>query len=120
MERLTQEVTGALNAVSDSGVKSNEVFADNLRLTLMPLVEAVVASSDVHKALAASVESSNRGIEAANARLLDELMGKIDLISNPETRLLAASEEAFGPSLESIANATQALDHVPASDVRTA
>jgi len=120
VERLTQEVSGALNAVSDCAVKSNEALAENLRSALLPLVEAVVASSDVHKALAASVESSNRGIEAANAGLLDELMGKIDLISNPETRLSAASEEAFGSSLESIANATLALDHVPASDVRTA
>ena len=47
-------------------------------------------------------------------------MGKIDLINNPQMRALGVSEEASGPSLESIANATLALDNVTAADVRTA
>lgn len=120
VERLSKEVTGALNSLSDSGLKSNEALAENLRSALMPLVEAVVASNDVHKTLAASVESSNRNIESSHSQLLDELMGKIDLINNPEMRPLAISEEASGPSLESIADATLALDNVTAADVRTA
>jgi predicted transcriptional regulator len=120
VERLTHEVTGALNSVSDCAVKSNEALAENLRLTLMPLVEAVVASNDVHKTLAASDESNNRNIETSHSQLLDELMGKIDLINNPQMRALGVSEEASGPSLESIANATLALDNVTATDVRTA
>ncbi len=102
VERLSKEVTGALNSLSDSDLKSNEALAENLRSALMPLVEAVVASNDVHKTLAASVESSNRNIESSHSQLLDELMGKIDLINNPEMRPLAISEEASGPSLESI------------------
>jgi len=120
VERLTQEVTGALNAVSDCAIKSNEALAENLRSTLMPLVEAVVVSNDIHKTLAASVESSTRNIETTHSQLLDELIGKIDLINNPDMRSLAISEEASGPSLESIADATLALDNVTAADVRTA
>ena len=120
MERLTREITGALNAVSDCAIKSNEALAENLRSTLMPLVEAVVVSNDIHKTLAASVESSTRNIETTHSQLLDELMGKIDLINNPDMRSLAISEEPSGPSLESIADATLAFDNVTAADVRTA
>ena len=120
VERITQEVAGALNAINQAGVKSNEALAETLRATLMPLVEAVVASNDVHKTLAASVESSTRSIETAHAQLVEELVGKIELISNPQMLPLTVGTEVSGPSLESIADATLALDIVPAADVRTA
>lgn len=120
VERMTQEVTGALTTINRAGIKSNEAFAENLRSTLMPLVEAVAASNDAHKSLVASVESSHRSIETANSHLMDELMSKIDLISTPQERSLSASEEASGASLESIVDATQALRNATATDVRTA
>jgi len=120
VERMSQEVTGALNAMSHASIKSNEAFADSLRSTLTPLVEAVLASNDVHKTLAANVESSNHSIETAHAHLLDELMGKIDLINKPEGRSLSVNEEASVPSLESIADATLARENETTADVRTA
>ncbi|MNS72821.1 hypothetical protein D3C72_1062410 [compost metagenome] len=120
VERITQEVAGALNAINHAGVKSDEALAENLRATLMPLVEAVVASNDMHKTLAASIESSNRRIETAHAQLVEELVGKIELISNPQMLPLPIGSEVSGPSLESIADATLALDIVPAADARTA
>jgi hypothetical protein len=120
LERITREVTGALNNINESCIKSNEAFADSLSSTLMPLVDAVVASNDVHKTLAASVESSSRSFETTHSQLLDELMGKIDLINKPEMQTLAVSELASAPSLESIADATLARESVPAIDVRTA
>lgn len=120
LERITQEVTGALNNINESCIKGNEAFADSLSSTLMPLVEAVVASNDVHKTLAASVESSNRSFETTHSQLLDELMGKIDLINKPEMQTLAVSDVASAQSLESIADATLARESMPAIDVRTA
>jgi hypothetical protein len=120
VERMTQEVTGALTTINRAGIKSNEAFADNLRSTLMPLVEAVAASNEAHKSLVASVESSHRSIEMTNSQLMDELMGKIDLISTPQERSLSASEEASKSSLETIVDATQAPGNVAAADVRTA
>jgi predicted transcriptional regulator len=120
VERMTKEVTGALTTINRAGIKSNEAFADNLRSTLMPLVEAVAASNEAHKSLVASVESSHRSIETANSLLMDELIGKIDLISTPQERTLSASEEVSRSSLESIVDATQALGNIAAADVRTA
>lgn len=120
VERMTQEVTGALTTINRAGIKSNEAFADNLRSTLLPLVEAVAASNEAHKSLVASVESSHRSIETTNSHLMDELMSKIDLISTPQERSLSAGEEVSVSSLESIADATQALGNVTVADVRTA
>lgn len=120
VERMTKEVTGALTTINRAGIKSNEAFADNLRSTLMPLVEAVAASNESHKSLVASVESSHRRIETANSLLMDELISKIDLISTPQERTLSASEEVSRSSLESIVDATQALGNIAAADVRTA
>lgn len=120
VERMTQEVTGAMTAINRAGIKSNEAFADNLRSTLMPLVEAVASSNEAHKSLIASVESSQRSIEITNAQMMDELMGKIDLISTTRERSLSASEGASKPSLETIIDVTQALDNVAAADVRIA
>lgn len=121
VERMTQEVTGALTTINRAGIKSNEAFADNLRSTLVPLVEAVAASNDAHKSLVASVESSHRSIETANSHLMNELMGKIDLISTSQERSLAAYEEGSGASLESMPDATLVVDgSVIATDVRTA
>lgn len=120
VERMTQEVSGALTTINRAGIKSNEAFADNLRSTLLPLVEAVAASNEAHKSLVASVESSHRSVEMTNSHLMDELMSKIDLISTPQERSLSAGEEVFVSSLESIADATQALGNVTETDVRTA
>lgn len=121
VERMTQEVTGALTTINRAGIKSNEAFADNLRSTLVPLVEAVAASNDAHKSLVASVESSHRSIETANSHLMNELMGKIDLISTSQERSLAAYEEVSGSSLESMPDATLVVDSsVTTTDVRTA
>lgn len=120
VERMTQEVTGALTTINRAGIKSNETFAESLRSTLMPLVEAVAASNDAHKSLVASVESSHRSIETANSHLMDELMNKIDLISAHQERSLSASEEASGASLESIVDATQALRNATTTDMRIA
>jgi hypothetical protein len=120
VERMTQEVTGALTTINRAGIKSNEAFADNLRSTLIPLVEAVAASNEAHKSLVASVESSHRSIETTNSHLMDELMSKIDLISTPQYPSLTAIEEVSRPSLESIVDATQALGHVAVADARTA
>jgi archaellum component FlaC len=120
VERMTQEVTGALTTISRAGIKSNEAFAENLRSTLVPLVEAVAASNDAHKSLVTSVESNHRSIETANSHLMNELMNKIDLISTSQERSSSASEEVTGSSLDSIVDATQALRDVVAADVRTA
>lgn len=120
LERFTQEVTGALNAISVAGIKNNEALADNMRITLTPLVEAVMASTDAHKVLAANVESSNRDFETAHSNLLDELMGKIDLISNPEMRSTNIGETLSESSLESITEATLALENKSPADMRTA
>jgi biopolymer transport protein ExbB/TolQ len=119
-ERFTQEVTGALNAISVAGIKNNEALADNMRTTLTPLVDAVMASTDAHKTLAANVESSNRDLETAHSQLLDELMGKIDLISNADIRVPSVGEPTSGPSLESITEATLARENSSPADVRTA
>lgn len=120
VERMSQDVMGALSAISTAGIKSNEALADSLRATLAPLVDAVVASNEVHKTLAASVESSHRSIETTQSHLLDELLSKIDLISKPEVLSQSASEDALKPSLESIVDATLATSNEAAADVRTA
>ncbi|MNT95714.1 hypothetical protein D3C72_2376450 [compost metagenome] len=79
-----------------------------------------MASTDAHKTLAANVESSNRDLETAHSQLLDELMGKIDLISNADIRVPSVGEPTSGPSLESITEATLARENSSPADVRTA
>lgn len=120
LDRMTKEVTSALTTINRAGIKSNEDLAENLRSTLMPLVEAVAASNEVHKSLVASVESSQRCIEMTNSQLLDQLIGKIDLVSTPQGHSLSVSEDASESSLEKIVNAPQTLGTVAAADVRTA
>ncbi len=118
VERMSQNVMGALSAISTAGVKSNEALADNLRATLVPLVDAVVASNDAHKVLAASLESSHRSMEATQSHLLDELLTKIDLFGKSGGLSQSASEDASRPSIESIVDATLATGN--GVEVRTA
>lgn len=120
LERITQEVSGALRAISAAGIKSNETLAESLRTTLMPLVEAVIASTDEHKVMAANIETSNRSLEAAHSHLMDELMGKIDLINKSEKHIPNTDETVDGPSLESITEATLALEKSSPEEMRTA
>lgn len=117
VDRISHTVAGALNAINDVGIKNSEAFADNIRSTLVPLVEAVMASNDTHKTLAVRVDQSHRTIEIAHSQL-DELMGKIDQINNIEVRHPAVNEATMVPVVEPLPNSAPELGDV--ADVRTA
>ena len=116
-DRISNEVGRALYAINDAGIKYNETVAENIRLTLTPLVEAVLANNEKHKSLLARVDQSDRTIEVAHSHL-DELIGKIEKINTLNVLPSTVNEAIVMPETALLADSASALDN--AADVRTA
>lgn len=116
-DRISNEMGRALHAINDAGIKHNDTIAENIRLTLAPLVEAVVANNDAHKSLMVRVDQSDRTIEIAHSQL-DELIGRIEHINNLNVLPSAVNEATVIPESELLPDAAPALDK--SADVRTA
>ena len=116
-DRISNEVGRALYAINDAGIKYNETVAENIRWTLTPLVEAVLANNEKHKSLLARVDQSDRTIEVAHSHL-DELIGKIEKINTLNVLPSTVNEAIVMPETALLADSASALDN--AADVRTA
>ena len=88
---LSREVDVAFKAIGEASIRANEAFSDSIKSTLLPLIQAITDSNDIHKGLATQVVQGNAAIGAAHAHL-DELVQKIDHINKIELQHPAVNE----------------------------
>ncbi|MBA1245870.1 MotA/TolQ/ExbB proton channel family protein [Pseudomonas japonica] len=112
---LSQELEEAFQAIGESNQRAHEAFANSIKSTLVPLIEAIVDSTATHKDLANKVIEGSSAVEAAHSQL-EDLARKIDHINQIELRQPAVNEPVMPAEAEPIE--ASAIPHSP--DVRPA
>ncbi len=88
---LSNDIIEAFRAVGEISQRANEAFSESIKTTLTPLIQSIVSNNETHRALATQVVQGNTSLEAAHNNL-DELIRKIDQISQIEAHQPAANE----------------------------
>lgn len=118
VEGFTREVAESLKHISETSKKNVETVADSMQTKLAPLVDAVVASNEVQKALVSRVELTVQQLGAAQTQMLDELKGALEQVAKPTPLSGAINEIAHISSGDNLVDAKRTSDDV--ADVRTA
>jgi molecular chaperone GrpE (heat shock protein) len=111
---LSQEIDAALRSATKQNASAHEAFSASITNTLLPLIEVIAKSNEMHGALAQRVEDGSRTIEIAHSQL-DELVGKIDHINTIELRQPAVNE----PILATVSSVVTDSAAEPIADART-
>jgi uncharacterized coiled-coil protein SlyX len=113
---LSQEIDDAFKAVGEITLRANEAFSESIKSTLMPLVQAIMDSTETHKGLASQVVDSQTALDQAHSHL-DELVRKIDHVNRIEVLAPAVNEPVIQPEANTL---IAVQDYQPSADVRPA